>query len=64
VNPLAPILDGFRRALVGTAKGHGVAHTQWPEWGPFLTAAAVSAVALGAAYWWYKRRDGYLADVI
>jgi ABC-type polysaccharide/polyol phosphate export permease len=55
VNPLAPILDGFRRALT---KG------QWPEWGPLGVAAAVSAVGLGLAYWWYKRRDGYLADVI
>jgi ABC-type polysaccharide/polyol phosphate export permease len=65
LNPLAPIIDGFRRALVGTpAPGRTVAHTQWPEWVPFLVAAAYSVIALMWAYWWYKRRDGYLADVI
>ena len=65
LNPLAPIIDGFRRALVGTpAPGQTVAHTQWPEWVPFLVAAAYSTIALMWAYWWYKRRDGYLADVI
>jgi ABC-type polysaccharide/polyol phosphate export permease len=55
VNPLAPILDGFRRALTAG---------QWPAWGPLGVAAAVSTAGLAAAYWWYKRRDGYLADVI
>jgi ABC-type polysaccharide/polyol phosphate export permease len=55
VNPLAPILDGFRRAL---------AYGEWPEWGPLGVAAAVSGVGLVLSYWWYKRRDGYLADVI
>jgi len=55
VNPLAPILDGFRRSLT---------MGQWPAWGPLGVAAGVSAVGLGAAYRWYKRRDGYLADVI
>jgi len=55
VNPLAPILDGFRRVL---------AYHQWPDWGPLAVAAGVSFLGLGFAYWWYKRRDGYLADVI
>jgi ABC-2 type transport system permease protein/lipopolysaccharide transport system permease protein len=55
LNPLAPIIDGFRRALV---------YNQWPEWGPFAVGAALSVIALGFSYWWYKRRDGYLADVI
>ncbi|MFL5798040.1 MAG: ABC transporter permease [Actinomycetota bacterium] len=55
VNPLAPILDGFRRALTAG---------EWPAWGPLGVAAAVSSAGLALAYWWYKRRDGYLADVI
>jgi ABC-2 type transport system permease protein/lipopolysaccharide transport system permease protein len=55
VNPLAPIIDGFRRAL---------AYNQWPDWGPFAVGAALSVLALVLSYWWYKRRDGYLADVI
>ncbi len=55
VNPLAPIIDGFRRAL---------AYDQWPDWGPFAVGAALSVLALALSYWWYKRRDGYLADVI
>jgi ABC-2 type transport system permease protein/lipopolysaccharide transport system permease protein len=55
VNPLVPIIDGFRRALV---------YNQWPEWGPLGVATALSVVGLVLAYRWYKRRDGYLADVI
>ena len=55
VNPLAPILDGFRRAL---------AYGEWPDWGPLGVAAGASLVGLVASYRWYKRRDGYLADVI
>ena len=39
-------------------------YNQWPEWGPFAVGAALSVLALGFSYWWYKRRDGYLADVI
>ena len=55
LNPLVPIMDGFRRALV---------YGRWPMWGPLTSAALISAVALALAYWWYKRIDGYLADVI
>lgn len=54
-NPLAPIIDGFRRALL---------FDQWPLWGPFGSAAAIALVGLALSYWWYKRRDGYLADVV
>jgi ABC-2 type transport system permease protein/lipopolysaccharide transport system permease protein len=55
LNPLVPIMDGFRRALV---------YGEWPMWGPLGVAAVVSALLLGVAYYWYKRIDGYLADVI
>jgi ABC-type polysaccharide/polyol phosphate export permease len=55
LNPLAPIMDGFRRVL---------AHGTWPEWGPLGVAAAVSAAAMALAYRWYKRIDRTFADVI
>jgi lipopolysaccharide transport system permease protein len=55
LNPLSPIMDGFRRVL---------AHSRWPEWAPLGVAAALSAVAMCLAYAWYKRVDPNFADVI
>ena len=55
LNPLAPIMNGFRRSLT-----QGL----WPEWGPLGVAAAVSLVAMCSAYAWYKRIDRTFADVI
>jgi lipopolysaccharide transport system permease protein len=55
LNPLVPLMDGFRRALL---------HDRWPEWGPVGAAAAVAAVALVLCYAWYKRVDPRFADVI
>jgi ABC-type polysaccharide/polyol phosphate export permease len=55
LNPLAPIMDGFRRVL---------AQNRWPEWAPLGSAAAVSVVAMCLAYAWYKRVDANFADVI
>jgi ABC-type polysaccharide/polyol phosphate export permease len=55
VNPLVPIMDGFRRVLV---------FGQWPQWAPLGFAGAVSTVGLFATYWWYKRIDRNFADVI
>jgi ABC-type polysaccharide/polyol phosphate export permease len=55
LNPLSPIMDGFRRVL---------AHSRWPEWAPLGEAAAASAVAMCLAYAWYKRVDPNFADVI
>lgn len=54
-NPLAPVLDGFRRVLI---------HGQWPQWKPFTFAFVVAAVALGLAYLWYKHIDRNFADVV
>ena len=55
LNPLAPLMDGFRRVLALGA---------WPAWGPLGVAAAVSFVAMCLAYAWYKRIDRTFADVI
>lgn len=55
LNPLAPLMDGFRRVL---------ALGEWPAWGPLGSAAAVSFVAMCLAYAWYKRIDRTFADVI
>ena len=56
LNPLAPIMDGFRRVL---------APGQWPQWGPLgVGGRAVSFVAMCLAYGWYKRIDRTFADVI
>jgi ABC-type polysaccharide/polyol phosphate export permease len=55
LNPLVPVMDGFRRVLV---------FGQWPQWAPLTFAGVGSAVALALAYWWYKRLDRSFADVI
>jgi ABC-type polysaccharide/polyol phosphate export permease len=55
VNPLAPLIDGFRRALL---------YGQWPQWGPTGVAAAISFIGLAASYAWFKRIDPTFADVI
>ena len=55
LNPLAPIINGFRRVL---------AQGLWPEWGPLGLAALVSFAAMCLAYAWYKRIDRTFADVI
>ena len=55
LNPLAPLMDGFRRVL---------ALGEWPAWGPLGVAAAVSFAAMCLAYAWYKRIDRTFADVI
>jgi lipopolysaccharide transport system permease protein len=55
LNPLVPVMDGFRRILV---------FGQWPQWAPLSFAGVGSAVALVVTYWWYKRIDRSFADVI
>jgi lipopolysaccharide transport system permease protein len=55
LNPLAPIMDGFRRVLL---------FRQWPDWGPTIAAAAIATVALAGAYMWFKRVDPTFADVV
>jgi lipopolysaccharide transport system permease protein len=55
LNPLAPIMDGFRRCLALDA---------WPQWLPLTSAALVGSIGLWLSYWWYKRLDRTFADVI
>lgn len=55
LNPLAPLMDGFRRIL---------AHGTWPQWGPVGAAAIFGIVSLTLIFWWYKRLDRTFADVI
>ena len=55
VNPLSPIMDGFRRVLV---------EGQWPAWGPFASAAVVSFALMALSYRWYKSVDRNFADVV
>lgn len=55
LNPLVPVMDGFRRVLV---------FHQWPQWAPLSVAGAGSLLALVVTYWWYKRVDRSFADVI
>ncbi len=55
LNPLVPIMDGFRRVL---------AHGQWPDWGPLASAAGVGVVLLAVVYRGYKRLDPNFADVV
>lgn len=55
LNPIAVIIDGFRRAII-----HGTA----PELGPFAVAAAVSISVFVLAYAYFKRLESKFADMI
>ena len=54
LNPLAPIIDGFRRVILF---GEG------PDWGPFGIATAVTVVELYFAYRLFKRLETGFADI-
>jgi len=55
LNPMAPIIDGFRRVLV---------EGQPPQWPQLLPATGVSVVALLLGYWYFKKAEGTFADVL
>jgi lipopolysaccharide transport system permease protein len=55
LNPMAGVVDTFRRALI-----EGVP----PDPAAFGASAAIAAVALPAAYLWFKQVDATLADLI
>ena len=54
LNPLGPVIDGFRRTLL---------YGQPPDWGPFGVAAAASFVYLALAYKLFKRLETGFADI-
>lgn len=53
VNPLAPVIDGYRRTLL---------YGQSPQWDLFLPAAASTAVMLVVGYLVFKRLETGFAD--
>jgi len=55
LNPLAPVIEGFRWSLIGTER---------PEWQFVAYAAAVSLVFLFAGAFMFKRMERKFADVI
>ncbi len=55
LNPMAPVLDGYRQALL---------HGQAPNLAALGMAAVVSGAVLGLGYWAFKRLEPGFADVI
>jgi lipopolysaccharide transport system permease protein len=55
LNPMAALIDSYRRVIL---------FRQWPEWQPFLIATGVSALALAAAYSYFKHAEWEFADRI
>lgn len=55
LNPMTPIIDGFRRTLV-----EGLP----PHWGQLWPVTVASALVLLLGYWHFKRTEGTFADVL
>jgi len=55
LNPMAGLIDSYRRIIL-TA--------QWPQPSYLATAASVSLVLFGVAYWYFKRAEAVFADII
>jgi lipopolysaccharide transport system permease protein len=55
LNPLAVVIDGFRRVII-----HGAA----PQLGPLVVSLGLAAVGLAAAYRYFKRFEAQFADMI
>jgi lipopolysaccharide transport system permease protein len=53
MNPLASLMDAFRRILI---------YRRWPDWRTFTYAAVFSVVLLIVAYWDFKRAEPEFAD--
>jgi ABC-2 type transport system permease protein/lipopolysaccharide transport system permease protein len=54
LNPLAPVIDGFRRVVL---------FGEPPDWAPFLIATMVTIIELFAAYRLFKRLETGFADI-
>jgi len=55
LNPLAVVIDGFRRAIL---------HGTGPDLGPLAVSAASATLCLVLAYWYFKQREDRFADLI
>lgn len=55
LNPMASIVDGFRRIIVDR---------HMPQWDYVLYSAGVALVFLALGYWYFKRAEGRFADVL
>ncbi len=55
LNPMASIVDGFRRIIVDQTM---------PQWDYVLYSAGVALLLLGLGYWHFKRAEGRFADVL
>jgi ABC-2 type transport system permease protein/lipopolysaccharide transport system permease protein len=54
INPLVPVLDGFRRCVL---------YGEAPEWVPLAAAAGMSALVLLGGFMLFKRLETGIADV-
>ena len=54
INPLAPVIDGYRRAIL---------YGQAPQWGLLALGAATSSVLLFVGYRVFKRLEAGFADI-
>ncbi len=55
LNPMASIVDGFRRIIVDQ---------RMPQWEYVAYSAGVALLFLGLGYWYFKRAEGRFADVL
>lgn len=62
LNPMAWILEGYRRALYGTEKVG--AHGMMPDWLPLLGVLGVSVLLLGVAIILFKRAEPSFARIL
>jgi ABC-type polysaccharide/polyol phosphate export permease len=61
LNPMAPIIEGYRHVLYGTeVSGHGIA----PEWLPLLAVLGLSLVLLAIAIVAFKRAEPSFARIL
>ncbi len=61
LNPMAPIIESYRRILYGTETSvHGMA----PEWLPLLAVLGLSVVLLGIAIVAFKRAESSFARIL
>lgn len=62
INPLAPVIDGYRRTVLGV-KVDGVIQGVPPDWNTFIPAAIAGVVVLVAGYAIFKKLETGIADV-